>query len=218
MQRPASILRGLNCAVIVAHPDDETLWAGGTVLMHPDTRWTIVTTCRRDDPDRSVKFHSVLTRLHAVGAMGDLDDGPEQMPLAPQQVEAMILSLLPETRYDLIITHSPQGEYTRHRRHEEVAEAVLGLLADGRLGTNELWLFAYEDGGRAYLPRPIRQADRIAALPADIYAAKHQLITETYGFAAGSWEAQATPRTESFWTFQSADGVKTHIRERSATR
>ena len=29
--------------VIVAHPDDETLWAGGTLLMHPDCRWTVVT-------------------------------------------------------------------------------------------------------------------------------------------------------------------------------
>jgi LmbE family N-acetylglucosaminyl deacetylase len=24
------------CAVIVAHPDDETLWAGGLMLMHPE--------------------------------------------------------------------------------------------------------------------------------------------------------------------------------------
>ena len=29
------------CAVIVAHPDDETLWAGGTMLMHPDCQSTV---------------------------------------------------------------------------------------------------------------------------------------------------------------------------------
>ena len=41
-----------NAVVIVAHPDDETLWAGGTILMHPETHWTILTLCRTSDPDR----------------------------------------------------------------------------------------------------------------------------------------------------------------------
>jgi LmbE family N-acetylglucosaminyl deacetylase len=27
--------RTKNVAIIVAHPDDETLWAGGTILNHP---------------------------------------------------------------------------------------------------------------------------------------------------------------------------------------
>jgi len=33
---------GDRCAVIVAHPDDETLWMGRTVLMHPECEWTII--------------------------------------------------------------------------------------------------------------------------------------------------------------------------------
>jgi LmbE family N-acetylglucosaminyl deacetylase len=28
-----------NCAVIVAHPDDETLWVGCTILMCPEANW-----------------------------------------------------------------------------------------------------------------------------------------------------------------------------------
>ena len=33
----SDLLEGNNeCAVIVAHPDDETLWAGGLMLMHPE--------------------------------------------------------------------------------------------------------------------------------------------------------------------------------------
>jgi len=27
-----------NASVIVAHPDDETLWAGGTIMMHPESK------------------------------------------------------------------------------------------------------------------------------------------------------------------------------------
>jgi len=28
-----------SCAVIVAHPDDETLWVGCTILMYPEANW-----------------------------------------------------------------------------------------------------------------------------------------------------------------------------------
>ena len=59
-------------AVIVAHPDDETLWAGGTILMYPEWDWFVVTLCRANDPDRAPKFHRVLEILHAKGDMGNL--------------------------------------------------------------------------------------------------------------------------------------------------
>ena len=42
-------------AVIVAHPDDETLWAGGTILSHPSWQWFIVCLCRGSDKDRGLR-------------------------------------------------------------------------------------------------------------------------------------------------------------------
>ena len=111
-------------AVIVAHPDDETLWAGGTILSHPSWSWYIVTLCRAGDPDRAPKFFRVLQVLGATGKMADLDDGPDQNPLDESEVQATILSLLPPQHFDLVITHSPTGEYTRHRRHEEIGTQV----------------------------------------------------------------------------------------------
>jgi LmbE family N-acetylglucosaminyl deacetylase len=203
------------CAVIVAHPDDETLWAGGTILMHPANQWTIITVCRKSDPDRQPKFFAALDIYHATGAMGDLDDGPEQIPLALHRIQETILSLLPQQRYDLILTHSPRGEYTRHRRHEETAEAVIGLVESGRLRAKQLRLFAYEDGNRAYVPRSIRQADQCVLLPEDIWNEKYRLITKVYQFQADSWEARTTPRSESFWTVQSVHEIHERIQERS---
>ena len=38
-------------AVIVAHPDDETLWAGGTILNHPSWHWFVACLCRGNDQD-----------------------------------------------------------------------------------------------------------------------------------------------------------------------
>ncbi len=189
----------INCCVIVAHPDDETLWAGGTLLMHPDSCWTVVSLCRRDDPDRAPKFHQVMESYGAKGVMGDVDDGPEQKPLQTVAVEDAIMELLPSDRYDLVLTHGLWGEYTSHRRHEEVAKAVMALRESGQLAADELWMFAYEDGGKRYLPRAMADADVHIRLPQDIWEAKYHLIHEVYGFDADSFEAKTTPKEEAFW-------------------
>jgi LmbE family N-acetylglucosaminyl deacetylase len=143
----------LRAAVVVAHPDDETLWCGGYILNHPEFHWRIVTLCRASDPDRAPKFRRVLQRLGAEGEMADLDDGPDQVPLALEQVKETAARLLAGSSYSLILTHGPKGEYTRHRRHEECCRGVVELWQSGNIQTKQLWLFAYEDGGGAYLPR-----------------------------------------------------------------
>ena len=196
------MLNYTNCAVIVAHPDDETLWAGGLMLMHPNVKWIIVTLCRKSDPDRAPKFFNGLEKLGAEGFMADLDDGPEQMPLDSNKVQKTIELLLPSNRFDLVITHSPSGEYSRHLRHEETAKAVLALWKSDRLRSDELWTFAYEDGNREYLPHAINNADLLINLNEEIWRKKSDIITGIYGFSPESFEAKTTPREEAFWRFK----------------
>jgi LmbE family N-acetylglucosaminyl deacetylase len=185
-------------AVIVAHPDDETLWAGGTILSHPSWKWFILTLTRKSDEERARKFYKVLKILGAEGIMGDLDDGPEQKPLEKNEMEETILQLLPLINYDLIITHHPLGEYTRHLRHEETAKAVISLWNSGKITTKELWTFAYEDGGKQYFPRAVRTDTLFKVLPDKTWQKKYNLITENYGFNKNSWEAETTPKEEAF--------------------
>jgi LmbE family N-acetylglucosaminyl deacetylase len=194
-------------AVIVAHPDDETLWAGGTILMHPEWRCKIVTLCRASDPDRAPKFSKLLTHLGAFGHMADLDDGPKQLSLPDEEVQQTVLTLIGETEFDLLITHGPWGEYIRHRRHEETSKAVLTLWQTGRVRTKELWCFAYEDGNKTYFPRAVTDAHRKFPLPQAIWRKKYRIITEIYGFRPDSWEAQTTPIVEAFWCFESPGHV-----------
>jgi hypothetical protein len=150
--------------------------------------------------------------------MADLDDGVDQTPLPAEQVQETTARLLDGNSYDLILTHGPNGEYTRHRRHSECCRSVVELWQSGGIHTNRLCLFAYEDGGREYLPRVRADADRRDVLADDVWREKRRLITDVYGFPADSWEAQTTPREEGFWCFDSAHAAVARAggRERQA--
>jgi LmbE family N-acetylglucosaminyl deacetylase len=193
------VREGDRCAVIVAHPDDETLWTGGTILLHPEAEWTVVALCRRSDPDRAPKFFESLEHLGADGAIGDLDDGPDQDPLPGHVVRRAVMDLLPSDRFDLIITHGPGGEYTYHLRHEETGQAVMSLSKHGMLKAPKVWRFAYEDGDGRYLPRAQDGADLQVELPEVVLTEKRDIITRIYGFGPDSFEAQTTPSREAFW-------------------
>lgn len=64
-------------ALIVAHPDDETLWAGGTLLIHPTWKCFVVCLYRGNVTDRAPNFFRALKILNNEGAMGEMHDGPE---------------------------------------------------------------------------------------------------------------------------------------------
>jgi LmbE family N-acetylglucosaminyl deacetylase len=195
-------------AVLVAHPDDETLWAGGTLLLQRGWTTFVATLCRAGDEDRAPRFFRALDRLGAKGAMADLDDGPAQIPLGEGQVRATLLSLMRGERFDVILTHGPKGEYSRHLRHEEVSRSVSWLWARGEIRARELWLFAYEDEGGRQLARADKSADILVDLPDEIWTAKRSLLTEIYGFAPDSWEARTTPRCEAFRRFVAPDDAR----------
>lgn len=195
-------------AVIVAHPDDETLWAGGILLSY--TLWDvfIISLSRGSDEDRAPKFFKALNKLNAQGRIGDLDDGVAQYPLPENEVEETILSLLPHKHYDLLITHNPNGEYTRHLRHEETSKAVIQLWDKGKIKTKELWTFAYSDAKRQHLPQPQLTATAYFQLPKKTWENKYHIIESVYGFNKNSWEAKTTPKAEAFWKFGNPTAAK----------
>jgi LmbE family N-acetylglucosaminyl deacetylase len=202
-----------NVVIIVAHPDDETLWAGGTILSHLNWACFIVCLCRKGDEERSARFYKALEVLKAKGVMGDMDDGPEQNPLDEKELESCILELLPDMHFDLVISHKPTGEYTRHIRHEEVSKAVLRLWNAEKILASELWAFAYEDGNKEYYPRPVETADIYKLLTRRIWLRKYSIIREVYGFDENSWEAKTSPKAESFWKFSKPYDAKNWLKK-----
>ena len=139
--------------------------------------------------------------------MADLEDGPDQRPLAEIHIYETILNLIKGKRFDLVITHSPWGEYTRHRRHEEIGKALLFLWGSREIQAKEMWLFAYEDGQGDYFPHAERNAHRTFLLPKSVWKRKYHIITDIYGFSYNSWEAQTSPKVEAFWCFDSPKSI-----------
>lgn len=107
---------GKHPCVIVAHPDDETLWAGGLILKNPHLEWTVVCcSIPRRDPERAWLWHDACRRL-----------GVRYTRLMPvQEAEpGQPLAEIPVMRnYSSYITHGKAGEYG-HLQHMHVHEAV----------------------------------------------------------------------------------------------
>ncbi|MBN1942871.1 MAG: PIG-L family deacetylase [Phycisphaerae bacterium] len=189
----------MNGAVIVAHPDDEIIWCGGMMSARSDVRWTVLTLCRADDPDRAPKFHALCARRGVHGIMSDLDDGDPLQPIdVRHDVGGRIVDLLPSGRWDLCLTHGRNGEYG-HPRHKDVHRAVLQLAKAGTLACGELWTFAYECQTPSGQCAPADWGDHVVELTPEQLQEKRRIIRDEYGFPPGSFEETACMSPESFF-------------------
>lgn len=108
-------------AVIVAHPDDEVLWAGGLMLTFPGDWLVICASIPGRDPFRAYLFYEACRRL---GAVGQILPFPETNAL--KRLPLPHLAYMPDlSAFDVIVTHGLRGEYG-NTHHVQLHHAVGG--------------------------------------------------------------------------------------------
>lgn len=193
----------IKALVIVAHPDDETIWMGGSILKYKDYEWTIFSLTRKSDKDRSVKFRKVCKSLKAKSIMTDLDD-EKLLPIKSKEIIEIIKNNLPEKDYDYVFTHGKNGEYG-HLRHKEIHKAVTNMVKNNLLNTRQLYYFSYIPGKEPSphskdlkIPVPNKKANRFVSLDNEEFKKKFEIITNLYGFKHPIFETLSCNEKEAF--------------------
>lgn len=183
--------------VIIAHPDDETIWLGGALAKFPQVHWTIFSLCRASDRDRAPKFKRVCAHFGAKAIITDLEDEGRlnvRQSLAP--IKKLIVRAIKNKRFAYLFTHGLNGEYG-HERHIGVHLAVKQLLAKKFLRAEQAFFFNYKKTGL----QPKADSDFILKLTAAELADKKKVMTDVYGFAPKGVDTNYCTKVEAFKKF-----------------
>jgi LmbE family N-acetylglucosaminyl deacetylase len=184
--------------VIVAHPDDELIWMGGTLLRHKkDWNTTVICLTRKSDKDRNPKFFKACKVLGVKGFLYDFDDTTSK-PWDKQKVINTIKKHCTNP-FDVVYTHGSNGEYG-HPRHKELHKIINFLVDKGIIKTKSLINFSYLKRNNNYqgYSIPNSNTNNFIKLKNNELSIKKTLIKDVYGYQEGGFEEKSCNQIESF--------------------
>jgi len=172
--------------VVVTHPDDETLWMGGTLIRNKD-KWntTLICLTRKSDKDRYPKFKKVMKEFGVEAFIYDLDDTNYEIPLNQNEI-INIISKHTKDKFDYVFTHNNDGEYG-NTKHIETHNAVIQAIKNKTIKTKKCFLFSYkkiENDFQGYAV-PKLNSDILIKLNNSEISMKRRLAVDVYGYDRG---------------------------------
>ena len=177
-------LQNCNKLMIVAHPDDESLWGGGHLL---DKGYFVVCLTNGNNTVRRSEFYAALKEYGCQGIMfsyPDLERGKRSDWSNYSDIIAKDLNvLLTYKRWDMIATHNPKGEYG-HIQHRMTSKLVTEVYRCNYKGLNRLQYF-----GKYYKWNQLSQVENgLISLSKDKLNRKIQIINTVYKSQDVKWD------------------------------
>jgi LmbE family N-acetylglucosaminyl deacetylase len=196
--------------LVVTHPDDETIFAGGLILSSIETEWTIICVNQKSE-ERKEEFllacgffeKNSSNTIHPVVLNPILD---RQGVL---NVDWLVQELKPyRTGYDFVLTHNREGEYG-NVNHQVVHKAAMKSLkssniwffiSPGSTGADQKNLKSkHAEGNITLMLTP-----RIQALKLMAFQVCHQSQASLFGYDPTSRELKDTSLKGTLqWEFES---------------
>ena len=149
-----NILKGKKVAVVVAHQDDETLYACGLMTELAPYGEIVIASMSKPSPNRKdtftrqTGFDMIADILKATAYTAPFWGGKRDHRTPKEKMQKYLDKLFRLERPDAVITHNPRGEAHGHFYHKKTSAACLKLKE--KFGYS-LYNFAKSLGRKDYL-------------------------------------------------------------------
>lgn len=160
--------------MIIAHPDDETIWGGNHIL---NGKYLIVCMTSGDNEIRKKEFEKTLSYTKDIGIMLQYPDNPngvkDDWSNSKDGIKKDLRYLLTYKDWKNIVTHNPDGEYG-HIQHKSTSFIVSSLCNELAL-TDKLTYF-----GKYYSAKTLSKQPLSDPLSKDDIDEKEKIMYDYY--------------------------------------